>query len=102
MKEMASIEPDPSIGAVLFGFDLNLNYKKLAKAYTYLTSCKECLFLATNDDSTFPTGKRIYPGTGALLASLIKALPKERQEPMILGKPHATMLEVVVNKYVFL
>ncbi|KAI8826594.1 HAD-like domain-containing protein [Fimicolochytrium jonesii] len=96
MDEMGTIQPDPSIGAVLLGFDLNINYKKLAKAFTYLHSNPDCHFLATNSDSTFPAGKSIYPGTGALLAALTTPLGRQ---PTVLGKPHQTMLDVIVAKY---
>ncbi|TPX51735.1 hypothetical protein SeLEV6574_g00141 [Synchytrium endobioticum] len=96
MDEMGSVLPDPSIGAVLFGFDLNLNYKKLAKAYTYLCDNPDIHFIATNQDLTFPAGGRVYPGTGALLASLTAPL---KRKPTVCGKPEKTMLEVIINKY---
>ncbi|KAJ3052063.1 hypothetical protein HK097_006949 [Rhizophlyctis rosea] len=99
MADMASIKPDPSIGAVLLGFDLNINYKKLAKAFTYLHHDEGVHFLATNSDLTFPAGGTVYPGgfgTGALLAAL--SAPLDRK-PVVLGKPHQTMLDVIVNKY---
>ena len=95
MSEMTSILPDPEIGAVLLGFDININYKKLAKAFTYIKYNPGCWFLATNDDLTFPGGERVYPGTGALLASLSASLGRE---PVVLGKPHQSMLDVVVDK----
>ena len=62
MADMASIKPDPSIGAVLLGFDLNINYKKYAKAFTYLHHDENVHFLATNSDLTFPAGGTVYPG----------------------------------------
>lgn len=96
MSQMSSIKPDLTIGAVLFGFDLNINYKKLSKAFTYIHSNPECHFLATNSDSTFPTGGTVYPGTGALLASLSCALGRQ---PVVIGKPEKTMLDVIVAKY---
>ncbi|KAJ3291824.1 hypothetical protein HK104_005784 [Borealophlyctis nickersoniae] len=96
MADMSSIKPDPSIGAVLLGFDLNINYKKLAKAFTYLHSNKDCHFLATNSDLTYPSAGTVFPGTGAMLAAL--SAPLERQ-PVVLGKPYETMLDVIVNKY---
>lgn len=55
-EEMSNLDYDPAVSAVLVGFDLHMNYKKLAKAYHYLEN-KDCLFLATNDDLTFP-----FPG----------------------------------------
>ena len=56
MSQINELEYDSGVTAVLVGFDLHLNYKKLAKAYTYLQN-QETLFLATNDDLTLPTGK---------------------------------------------
>lgn len=56
LDEMAHLQYDSAVSAVLVGFDLHMNYKKLAKAYHYLEN-KDCLFLATNDDLTFP-----FPG----------------------------------------
>ncbi len=96
MESMTSIAPDPKIGAVLMGFDLNINYKKLAKAYTYLTSNPDCLFLATNDDATFPAGPRLYPGCGSLQSPLTTAMLGRL--PKVIGKPHRSMLDVVVNQ----
>ncbi|KAI9344934.1 HAD-like domain-containing protein [Obelidium mucronatum] len=96
MAEMSSVKNDPDVGAVLFGFDLDLNYKKLAKAFTYLTHNPDCHFLATNQDLTFPTKDTVYPGTGALLASLSAPLGRK---PIVLGKPEPTMMDVIVDKF---
>ncbi|KAJ3160025.1 hypothetical protein HDU86_001290 [Geranomyces michiganensis] len=96
MDEMATIKPDPRVGAVLLGFDLDINYKKYAKAFTYLHADKNCHFLATNSDLTFPAGGTVYPGTGALLAALSAPLDRD---PVVLGKPHQPMLDVIVAKY---
>ncbi|KAJ3026350.1 UNVERIFIED_CONTAM: hypothetical protein HDU68_005795 [Siphonaria sp. JEL0065] len=72
MSEMSSIKTNPEVGAVLFGFDLDLNYKKLAKAFT------------------------CHLSTGALLASLSAPLGRR---PVVIGKPEPTMMEVIVNKF---
>ncbi|KAL2919787.1 hypothetical protein HK105_200704 [Polyrhizophydium stewartii] len=96
MAHLGDIKTDPSIGAVLFGFDININYTKLARAFTYVHANPGCHFLATNSDLTFPAGGTVYPGTGALLAALSAPLGRE---PTVLGKPHQPMLDVIVNKY---
>ncbi|KAJ3386098.1 hypothetical protein HDU84_001801 [Entophlyctis sp. JEL0112] len=96
MNEMATVKTDPEVGAVLFGFDLNINYKKLSKAFTYLRDNEGCHFLATNSDLTFPAGGTVYPGTGALLAALSAPLGRK---PLVLGKPEPTMMDVIVNKF---
>eukprot|EP00842_Homolaphlyctis_polyrhiza_P005540 jgi/Hompol1/5988/HPOL_000153-RA len=61
MSQLSSIKPDPSIGAVLFGFDININYTKYAKAFTYIHSNPDCHFLATNTDLTDPSDGRVFP-----------------------------------------
>ncbi|KAI8926752.1 HAD-like domain-containing protein [Entophlyctis helioformis] len=98
MSHLGDVKPDPQIGAVLFGFDININYTKLAKAFTYIHSNPECHFLATNSDLTYPAAGTVFPGTGALLAALAAPLGPNRQ-PTVLGKPHQTMLDVIVAKY---
>ncbi|EGF83213.1 hypothetical protein BATDEDRAFT_21714 [Batrachochytrium dendrobatidis JAM81] len=93
--DLENIKPDPEVGAVLFGFDININYKKLAKAFTYVNSNPDCHFIATNGDLTYPTAGTVFPGTGAMVEALAASL---RRRPIILGKPHQVMLDVIVNK----
>ncbi|RGB39653.1 HAD-like domain-containing protein [Rhizophagus diaphanus] len=91
-----NIKQDPEVGAVLCGFDININYLKYAKAYTYLHSNPGCLFLLTNDDSTFPASGSTFPGGGAIAAPLITALG--RNPDAVLGKPNKPMLDCIVQK----
>jgi 4-nitrophenyl phosphatase len=86
--DYSSVVADPSIGAVLCGFDAYISesiamvlvslrrhaistcvhtltpadYKKYSKAYTYLKDNEGCHFLLTNQDATFPTNGTTYPG----------------------------------------
>ena len=39
---------DPDVGAVVVGFDREFNYRKLARASSYVRYNPGCLFLATN------------------------------------------------------
>jgi 4-nitrophenyl phosphatase len=94
MAHIGDVELESDVGAVLLGFDLDINYKKLAKAFTYLRN-PECAFLATNSDLTYPSGGTVFPGTGAILAALKAPL---NREPTILGKPHQSMLNCIVDK----
>ncbi|KAJ3397373.1 hypothetical protein HDU92_008364 [Lobulomyces angularis] len=94
--DIEKIKPDFTVGAVLCGMDVNISYLKLAKAFTYVHSNPECQFLATNDDATFPAGGTLYPGTGALVSALATSLGRK---PKVIGKPHQTMMDVIVENY---
>ncbi|KAL7424120.1 hypothetical protein Q5752_001705 [Cryptotrichosporon argae] len=98
--DFSSFTPDPSVGAVLCGFDMYLNYKKLGKAYTYLRDDPSVHFLLTNTDATFPTHGTTYPGSGALSSPLVYAL-KGKREPTVIGKPSTTMMDAVIAEHEF-
>jgi 4-nitrophenyl phosphatase len=85
---------------VLVGLDTSINYTKLSRAFRYLHSNPGCVFLATNDDSTYPSEKGLLPGAGAILAPLVTALGPNRPVTAI-GKPNSTMLDAIKAKCVF-
>lgn len=58
VSEMSNVDLEEGVGAVLVGFDLDMNYKKLGKAHQHLMN-PDTIFLATNDDKTFPVRKAI-------------------------------------------
>ena len=88
---------DPDVAAVVCGLDMNVNYTKLSKAFQYLIRNPNCLFLATNDDSTYPSAGGLLPGAGAISAPLRCALGKD---PLSIGKPASTMLDCIKAKSV--
>jgi len=94
----ASFEKDPTVGAVLCGLDTSINYTKYCKAFLHLTSNPSCLFLATNEDSTYPASGALLPGAGAVHAPLRFALGKD---PVSIGKPARTMLDCIRAKHDF-
>ena len=92
---LANFTLDTKVGAVLCGLDMNINYTKLAKAFQYLTRNPGCQFLATNQDSTYPVLGGQLPGAGSISAPLRYALGKD---PISIGKPASTMLDVIKAK----
>ncbi|KAL1405473.1 hypothetical protein Q8F55_009105 [Vanrija albida] len=92
--------PDPTIGAVLCGFDSGINYKKLGKAFSYLRDDPNVHFLLTNQDKVFPTHGTFYPGSGSLSAPLVFALQGKR-EPTIIGKPNKPMMDAIIAEHQF-
>jgi len=96
-EQIEQIIPDQSIGAVLCGMDIRMNYYKTSYAFLCLRHLPKCLFLATNSDSTFPATKgKLFPGGGATFSPLITATG---MKPLILGKPETLMLDVLISKF---
>lgn len=91
------LEYDPSIGAVLVGLDLHVNYYKISKAMMQLTN-KDTLFLATNIDSTYPSHGRLLPGAGTIVGTVITCTGRE---PVALGKPSSAMMDCIKAKFEF-
>jgi 4-nitrophenyl phosphatase len=60
-SDLHSIVPDDKVGAVVGGFDIHINYRKIAKAFTYLQN-PQCLFIAANADCTYPMSHNVLPG----------------------------------------
>jgi len=95
---LANFTLDPSVAVVLCGLDTSINYTKLSKAFQYLTRNEGCVFLATNEDSTFPDSAGLLPGAGSVSAPLRFALGRD---PLSTGKPSKTMLDCVRAKHEF-
>ena len=55
-------------------------------------------FLASNSDLTFPIGNTIFPGTGAILEALAAPAKSIGRTPTVLGKPHESMLQCILEK----
>ncbi|GJN89210.1 hypothetical protein Rhopal_002189-T1 [Rhodotorula paludigena] len=81
LMDFSAVTADPEVGAVLCGLDMHMNYLKYAKAFRYLRENENCLFMATNLDSTFPTHGTVHP------------------EPLVVGKPEAAMLESIIQTH---
>lgn len=95
MEEAANFELDPEIGAVVVGLDVNINYKKLAKALRLLQQ-PDVLFIASNTDETFPHSSGLLPGAGSIVASVETC---SKRKPLILGKPNSLMMEVILSTF---
>jgi len=93
--DLADFTLDPDVAAVVCGLDTQINYTKLSKAFQFLTRNPECLFIATNEDSTYPSACGLLPGAGSISAPLRFALGRD---PVCTGKPASTMLDCVKAK----
>jgi glycerol 3-phosphatase-2 len=86
----ASEGPD----AVVVGRCLELDYWALAAAASAVRNGAR--FIATNTDSTFPTGDGLLPGAGALVAFIATAAGRK---PEVAGKPNEPMATLVKSRY---
>lgn len=92
-SDIAQLEDNKQVKAVVAGVDNHLSYTKLAKAHLYLNR-SNCHFIATNDDSTLPLNGSLFPGSGVMVGAITIST---KRTPTIIGKPHQPMLDYVLN-----
>ncbi|WP_297480382.1 HAD-IIA family hydrolase [Thermococcus sp.] len=78
---------------VVVGLDPGLTYEKLK--YGTLAIRNGASFIGTNPDTTYPAEEGLYPGAGAIIASL-KA--STERDPLIIGKPNEPVYEIAREK----
>jgi HAD superfamily hydrolase (TIGR01450 family) len=78
---------------VVVGMTPEFDYGDMDRASAAIRS--GAIFYATNDDATFPAERGLQPGAGAIVASIAVA---SGMEPIVLGKPHAPMMEAALRR----
>jgi len=87
---------DPDVGAVIVGFDRNINYYKIQYAQLCINENPGCEFIATNTDAvTHLTDAQEWAGNGSMVGA-IKGCTG--QEPTVVGKPSPLMIDYLCNK----
>jgi phosphoglycolate/pyridoxal phosphate phosphatase family enzyme len=93
----AKVEHDHDVGAVIVGFDSQINYYKIQYAQLCINENPGCKFIATNLDAvTHLTDAQEWAGNGAMVGA-IKGCTG--QEPIVVGKPGPLMIDYIVEKY---
>ncbi|MEW5303398.1 MAG: hypothetical protein WDW36_006096 [Sanguina aurantia] len=88
---------DPDVGAVVVGFDRNINYYKIQYATLCIYENPGCLFIATNRDAvTHLTDAQEWAGNGAMVGAIVGST---KQEPIVVGKPAEFMLENIATQF---
>ncbi len=81
------VTQDPfEASVVVVGMDQEFTYEKIARASAALRNGAR--FVASNDDSTYPSPDGPLPGAGAMVASIAKVAGFD---PVVAGKPHQPM-----------
>jgi HAD superfamily hydrolase (TIGR01450 family) len=78
---------------VVVGLDRKFTYQTLDRVSARIRGGAR--FIATNDDPTYPTPHGVTPGAGSLLAAVIAA---SGVRPVLAGKPHQPMADLVLNR----
>lgn len=90
----ASGAESAAVDAVLVGLDPQFDYRRMTIASTAVR--RGARFLATNDDSTYPTETGPIPGGGAILASIATAAGADA---LVAGKPHGPIADLVRSRW---
>lgn len=82
-------DPDAA-RSVMVGLTRSLSYETIAGAMQAIRNGAR--FIATNDDTTFPTEDGLAPGCGAIVAAIAAA---SGEDPEVAGKPHKAMRDLI-------
>lgn len=88
------ISKDEKADIVAVGFDTHITYGKLATAFRALMN--GAIFVASNEDKTFPVEDGLKPGTGAIVGALRFSTDKK---PIVVGKPNTYMLKMIMREH---
>ena len=89
------LEVDKDVGAVIVGFDRNINYYKIQYAQLCINENEGCEFIATNCDAvTHLTDAQEWAGNGSMVGA-IKGCTG--QEPTVVGKPRWVRCSICDN-----
>jgi 4-nitrophenyl phosphatase len=78
---------------VLVGWDRSFDYEAMRNASMAVRA--GATLIASNDDATFPASDGLWPGAGAILASIETASGATAE---VMGKPHKPMMEAAARR----
>ena len=84
------VEGGAQVDTVIVGFHRHFDYEIMRRASTAIR--QGARLIGTNDDATYPTPNGPIPGGGSILAAISTAAGIE---PIVAGKPHQAMADVV-------
>jgi phosphoglycolate/pyridoxal phosphate phosphatase family enzyme len=91
------VQHDNSVGAVVCGLDLSINYFKIQYAQLCLSN-SECKFIATNLDSVehLTDSPQEWAAAGAIVGALKGC---SGREPIVVGKPASVLVDYLVGQH---
>lgn len=97
LKPGYALPHDKDVGAVVVGFDRNINYHKIQTATLCIRENPGCHFIATNMDAvTHLTDAQEWAGNGAMVGAIQGST---KRAPTVVGKPAEFMLANIAAKF---
>lgn len=91
-----AVSHDKDVGAVVVGFDRNINYYKIQYAQLCINENPGCQFIATNLDAvTHLTDAQEWAGNGSMVGAIKGCTGVE---PTVVGKPGPLMIDYLCDK----
>lgn len=88
------IDIDCDIGAVVVGFDADINYYKIQYAQLCINTLPDCLFIATNLDETANRTLHQQWAAGGAMVGAVKGCTGKT--PIVVGKPGPLMIDYIL------
>lgn len=91
-----SVKDDPDVtkaDLVVVGWALDFTFDDMRRAARAVRAGAR--LVATNDDASYPAPDGLWPGTGAIVASIEVASGAHAE---VMGKPHAPMMDAVARR----
>uniref|UniRef100_A0A7S2WKD8 Phosphoglycolate phosphatase n=1 Tax=Eucampia antarctica TaxID=49252 RepID=A0A7S2WKD8_9STRA len=96
MGSGGKVDHDHDVGAVIVGFDRNVNYYKIQYAQLCINENPGCEFIATNCDAvTHLTDAQEWAGNGSMVGAIKGCTGRE---PTVVGKPSPLMIDYLAEK----
>jgi len=89
------VQHDHDVGAVIVGFDRNVNYYKIQTAQLCINENPGCEFIATNLDAvTHLTDAQEWAGNGSMVGAIKGCTGRD---PTVVGKPSPLMVDYLAD-----
>jgi 4-nitrophenyl phosphatase len=92
--EQFEVVDAPPADAVVVGFHREFDFERLRRAADVARA--GAVYVATNDDATYPVPGGFMPGAGALAAAVSVAAGRQ---PLVAGKPYPATVDLVRSRF---